>query len=64
MFTNGLQNWRIPNNWGNQFIREDCLSGKLDNNGIVDISKFPNGVYQILIKFDDGNTIVKQFVKQ
>lgn len=45
-------------------LGEDCLSGKLDNNGIVDISKFPNGVYQILIKFDDGNTIVKQFVKQ
>jgi len=45
-------------------LGELYFNTQMGNNGMIDISVFPSGVYQILIKFDDGNTIVKQFVKQ
>ena len=45
-------------------LGEIYVNTEMGNNGMIDISFFPAGVYQILIKFDNGNTIVKQFVKQ
>ncbi len=45
-------------------LGEICLIMDIKNNGTINISGLPQGVYQILIKFDNGNTIVKQLVKQ
>jgi len=41
-----------------------CLQAEILNNGLVNISVLPAGVYQVLIKFEDGNSIVKNLVKQ
>ena len=45
-------------------LGETALKTAIKNNGSLNISALPNGVYQILVKFDNGNTIVKQLVKQ
>ena len=45
-------------------LGETALKTAIKNNGSLNISALPNGVYQILVKFDNGNTIVKQLIKQ
>ncbi|HRF76731.1 MAG TPA: T9SS type A sorting domain-containing protein, partial [Chitinophagales bacterium] len=45
-------------------LGETTIKTTITNNGSLNISALPNGIYKILVKFDDGSTVVKQLVKQ
>lgn len=45
-------------------LGETALKTTISNNGSLNISALPNGIYKILVKFDNGSAVVKQLVKQ